>query len=233
MYHMLDSLFFSILYPVLLVCSVLFGYCVAEKKYKQRQREWKPSGAEAAMIGLFGLLLSFTFLSSGNAFRERSGNIHSESDGVADIRRQSLFVSDSLKQMTKDYLIKYLDRQLDFSKAFKRDHNGLRQSVSEINGDYLTKLVAYSKGSENHAHEIQLLLPHFNKLNSLFYRNLYSFTERVPLPVLLLLIAGSLLTGTLVGFMNAFHQHRHYLVPLIFVVLVMLSIGIILDMNNP
>jgi hypothetical protein len=233
MYHLLDSVFFSILYPVLLVGSVFLGFYVAEKKYKQRQREWKPSGSEAAMIGLFGLLLSFTFLSSGNAFRERSGNIHSESDGVADLRRQSLFVSDSLKQMTKDYLIKYLDRQVDFSKAYKRDHNGFRQAVSEINGDYLTKLVAYGKRSENHHREAQILLPYFNKLNSMFYRNLYSFTERVPLPVLLLLIIGSVLTGILVGFMNGFHQHRHYLVPLIFVVLVVLSIGAILDMNNP
>lgn len=233
MYRFLDSVFFSVLYPILLIASVFFGLYIAEKKYVQRQLHWKPSGAEAAMIGLFGLLLSFTFLSSGNAFRERSGNIHSESDAVADLRRQSLFLDDSLKQMTKDYLLQYLHRQVDFSKAYRRDHEGLRQSVSEINGDYLTQLTSYSKLSETHHRDVQVLLPYFNKLNGLFYRNLYSFTERVPLPVALLLIAGSLLIGVLVGFMNGFHRPRHYLVPLIFVVLVTLSIGTILDMNNP
>lgn len=104
MYQLLDSVFFSIFYPVLLICSVLLGFYIAEKNYRQKKREWKPSGSETGVIGLFGLLLSFTFLSSNTEFRERLTNIHGESDNVADLRRQSLFVSDSLKHMTREYL---------------------------------------------------------------------------------------------------------------------------------
>ena len=80
---------------------------------------------------------------------------------------------------------------------------------------------------------MQQLIPSYNKLNGLFYRNLYAYDERIPFPVMLLLVAGSWLIGILIGFMNGFHEKRHYLVPLIFLVLVTLSVESILDLNNP
>lgn len=233
MYRFIDSFLFSVIYPVLLVLSVLAGYLIAETNYRKKSQEWKSSGVESAVIGIFALLLSFTFLTSGNASRERSVNIHNESDAVANLRRESLFMSDSLKAMTKDFLMVYLSQQADFGTIFKIDRAELKQKVSDAMGQYLTQLTNYSRLNEKNALEVKQLRPYFFNVNALFYRNLYSYEERVPLPIILLLIIGSWLIGLLVGFMNGFHQQRHVLVPLIFVVLVGLPIGAILDMNNP
>ncbi len=41
------------------------------------------------------------------------------------------------------------------------------------------------------------------------------------------------LIGILVGFMNGFYEKRHYLVPLIFVVIVSLMVQSIRDLDNP
>ena len=61
-----DVLWFTLAYPVSLLLAVALGYLIAEVNYRRRGKIWKPSGIENALITIFGLLLSFTMLSSNN-----------------------------------------------------------------------------------------------------------------------------------------------------------------------
>jgi hypothetical protein len=152
---------------------------------------------------------------------------------VADPRRQSLLLPDSLKLFTKHYLLDYLGQQVDFNNNFRQDIQGLKKGIRDVGEIYLSQLVAYGKLSESHYRDAQQLIPFYNKLSGMFYRNLYSYNERIPFLIMGVLIIGSWLIGMLVGFMNGFYTPRHYLVPLIFVILVLLSIQAIFDLNNP
>ena len=80
-----DVLWFTLAYPVSLLLAVALGYLVAEVHYRRRRKIWKPSGIENALITIFGLLLSFTLLSSNNTLKERTVLIHQSSDAVAEL----------------------------------------------------------------------------------------------------------------------------------------------------
>ncbi len=231
--RIIDSELFSFLYPVTLVLSVITGYYVAVKFYIRKNISWTSSGIESAVIGFFALLLSFTFASSGNSMKDRENLVHQLADATADLRRHSLFVSDTLKEQTKNYLTAYLGQMAKFNSEVKKDKKFFSEEMSEINGFFLTELTAYSKQNASHTQETNQLLPHFSKMNSLFYRILYSYSERTPLLIILLILIASWLSGVLIGFMNGFYAKRHYLVPILYIILVALSVQTIRDLDNP
>ena len=76
--------------------------------------------------------------------------------------------------------------------------------------------------------DMQVIMPSLNKLNSSFYKMIYSYEERTPL-----IIISSWLIGYLVGFMNGFHEDRRFLVPLIYIILVGLTMQAIRDLDDP
>ena len=86
MFDFIDSDIFTILYPLVLTGMIIVGYAIATKYYYRRQVAWKASGIENGILGLFGLLLSFTLLMSGNAQKERTNIVHQMADGVAQMK---------------------------------------------------------------------------------------------------------------------------------------------------
>jgi len=228
-----DSVLFTILYPVTLLIAVILGYGIARKFYVRQNKEWKASGVEASVIGIFALLLSFTFLSSNNSMKDRLKTLHETSDAAANLRRESLFLSNDIKEATKQYLISYLDILGNFKTHYLAGENKLIGEIEFVNGNYLSLLISRNKLNPEGKQEVQLLLPYFNELNAHFYRTFYSYDERTPNLIIILLIVSSWLIALLVGFLNGFHQRRHYLVPFIFIVMVTLCIQAIRDLDNP
>jgi len=229
----IDSVYFTIFYPITLIATVLIGYNITQKVYIKKKREWKASGVESSVIGIFALLLSFTFLSSNNSMKSRVEMIHQTSDASANLRRQSLLTDDTIKAATKEYLISYLDIMRDFSTHYFLGKDQFIKEVETVNGNYLTVLTSIGKSGATEKEQVVRLIPYFNELNSHFYRILSSYHERTPHLIIILLIVSSWLIGVLVGFMNGFHSQRHYLVPVIFLVLVTLCVQTIRDLDNP
>src|SRR5688572_8354517 len=81
-----DSGFFTIFYPLVLIGMIILGFFIARKYYFKRQVAWKASGIENGILGLFGLLISFTLLMSGNAQKERTAIVHQMGDAVAQMK---------------------------------------------------------------------------------------------------------------------------------------------------
>jgi hypothetical protein len=212
---------------------VLIGYSITQKIYIKNNKPWKASGIETSVIAIYALLLSFTFLSSNNSMKSRVEMMHQTSDASANLRRQSLLSTDTIKAVTKDYLINYLEIMRDFKNHYLKGEDELIKDIENVNGDYLTALTSIGKSSASGKDEALRLMPYFNELNSHFYRILSSYNERTPHLIIILLIISSWLIGVLVGFLNGFHSERHYLVPFIFLVLVTLCIQSIRDLDNP
>jgi len=165
--------------------------------------------------------------------KDRSRLLHETSDAVANLRRESLFMNDDMKQATKNYLVGYLAVLSDFKKHYEVGKEKLIKEVEDVNGTYLSFLTSKSKLSAEDKQEALALLPIFCDLNTHFYRIVYSYNERTPHLIIILLLVSSWLIAVLVGFMNGFHQQRHYLVPFIFVVIVTLCVQSIRDLDNP
>lgn len=231
--RLFDSTFFNFFFPALLLAGVVAGYARARRFYRQQKKEWRASGAEAAVIGLFGLMLSFTFLSAGNALRERNQHVHSLADATADLRRNSLLSPDTLKAETRQFLLHFLDGMGRFTKGLRANREAYLQEMASISGAYLTRLTQFGQSGPGSMAETRILLAHFSQINRHFYRLVYSYGERVPKLLLFLLTLSAFLISLLIGFMNQFQSGRQWLVPLIYIVLVSLSVQVIRDIDNP
>ena len=88
-----DSSWFNFLFPIILFISIGAGIFYAVQ-YKKKHK-WETSGIENAVVGIFGLIISFTFLQAGNAHRERYANIHKQANSIDMLYRYSKEMPDS------------------------------------------------------------------------------------------------------------------------------------------
>jgi hypothetical protein len=229
----INSHLFTIIYPVVLGACLILGAIIARRTWLNKKIIWKSSGVEGAVIAIFSLLLSFTFFASNNLMRDRLVLINNMRDATASLRRVSLITNDSLKEETKKYLIGYLTIMSDFKTNYLASEENLQDSMEDINGRYLTVLTMEAKKDTLSRNDVLVIMPYLNQLNGFFYRMINSYDERTPPLIIILLVFSSLLIAILVGFLNSFNNRRHFLVPVIFLVIVSLCIQSIRDLDNP
>ena len=229
----LDSTLYNTVFTIGLVCAVGAGILFAIQFKKKKI--WESTGVESAVIGIFGLIISFTFLQSGNAHRERSVFIHDESSAVDRLFRYSKQMPDSFALQTKTMLINFLDNQFSFNK--KQLDNG--KLVSDNGGKILSNYWNYLTQYRNQ-HTSPIVTVQLDKINGAFdnlkystTRHAFSFAERTPAVVMLLLTITSMLIGFLVGFMSGVKKNIHYLVAVIYVVIISMVMMVIRDLNDP
>lgn len=233
MQSIFESSWLTALYPFLLFASVAGGYFFARNRYYKKQRIWKPSGTENAIIGFYGLLLSFTLLSSGNANRERNNLVHQHADALSAIFRESELSDDSVKRGFVDRITEIL------SMKVMSDNNIMnRDTTNDMQTDSLyNKLIQDVKRMGRmqllNASESRFYMDKIHTAIALDYRIQYSELERTPITIMVLLIIGSLLIGILIGFTNGFNEEHHFLIPFIFLILTSLTIVTIRDLDNP
>ncbi|WP_157557919.1 hypothetical protein [Niabella aurantiaca] len=223
---MLDSLWVIGLYIVLLCCSIAGGIWYAGR-YRKRSR-WESSGIENSIVGIFGLIISFTFLQAGNAHRERYAYLHKEANNIDALYRHSREMPDSFRLYTKNMLQEFLRNQLAYERSgdIRFFYNAKEQSDA-----YWADLVALKKQNDQPA--IDKIATYFDQLQDTVSLFAYSNYERTPAFVIFLLIVVSILIGFLVGFMNGVREKVHYMVPLIYFITVSLTMLVISDLNNP
>lgn len=232
MHDFFDSDFFTVMYPVILAGMIIIGYWIAKKYYFKRQVTWKASGIENGILGLFGLLISFTLLMSGNAHRERTSIIHQVADGVAQMKNATDVILPEDRQYVYDYLRKTIDLHMALYDQEISRSNELVNDLNDLNEKFWPGL-HYKDDSASFNQDIHALLPVYNQLNAASFRLAYSWSERIPPMIYLLLTLSSWLLAVLVGFMNGFTEKRHYLVPLIYFLIVGLMMQAIRDIDNP
>lgn len=223
---MLDSLWVIGLYIVLLCCSIAGGIWYAAR-YRKRSR-WESSGIENSIVGIFGLIISFTFLQAGNAHRERYAYLHKEANNVDALYRYSREMPDSFRLHTRNMLQEFLKNQLAYEESgdIRFFYNAKKQSDA-----YWADLVLLKRQTNNPA--TGKIAEYFDQLQDTVSLFAYSNYERTPAFVIFLLVVVSILIGFLVGFMNGVKEKIHYMVPLIYFITVSLTMLVISDLNNP
>jgi hypothetical protein len=226
---MLNSLCWMIFYVLLLFTSLLLGirYGTVYKK----KRSWESSGIENAIIGIFGLIISFTFLQAGNAHKERSANLHREVNNIDMLYRYSRELPDSMYQYTRHLLVNFLQYQLAYEKT---DDITTFSNAKKISDTYWQKLQRFkAEATSEQVDIVNKIAGYFEQITAAVTSYAYANYERTPVFIMFLLITVSLFIGFLVGFMNGIKTRVHYLVPLIYFVTISLTMLVISDLNNP
>ena len=223
-----DVLWFTLAYPVSLLLAVALGYLVAEMNYRRRGRIWKPSGIENALITIFGLLLSFTLLSSNNTLKERTVLIHQSSDAVAELYRESELLPAAGPAIVRGLLLRFLALELAEHRPKPLPDPAHARKIAVLDRQAWQQLRAAVRPEE-----VRRLLPALHKLSAATSRLHYSYQEGTPYSIIGLLLISSWAIGVLVGFSNSAQETRHYLVPALFVVISVLTVQAIRDLDNP
>ena len=231
--HIINSHYFTAIYPVFLIASIIIGTIIARKTWVNKSMDWSSSGVESSVIAIFSLILSFTFFAANNLMRDRLVILNDMGDASGSLRRMSLITRDDIRMESKKFLLNYLRLVSDFKEDYLKSERDVLRDMRAINTDYLGTLMHLAKYDSAAKADILVIMPFVNKMNSSFYHLVDSYDDRTPPLIIILLVVSSLLIGTLVGFLNTFHKKKHFLVPLIFVVLVSLSIQSIRDLDNP
>ena len=226
-----DSPWFNILFPIILFLFIGAGVFYANH-YKKKHK-WENSGIENAVVGIFGLIISFTFLQTGNAHRERYAYIHKQANSIDMLYRYSKELPDTFNRQTKLFLFTFINCQLTYKP--KPNDEEFLATAAKIIDTYWSYLAYYKKQNTSitNANQLNKISDCLEQLQSFFILNAYSYSERAPSFVMFLLITMSLLIGFLVGFMNAVKYKIHYIVPLIYFLMVALTMMVITDLNNP
>jgi hypothetical protein len=231
--YIINSHWFTIIFPIAVTMSVVVGTQIARRTWIRKNIEWKSSGVDSAVVAIFSLLLSFTFFASNNLMRDRLVILSDMADASASLRRASLFTNDSIKDETKKYLIQYLTLVSNFKENYLSSERVLSKDMEDVNISYLNNLSMMAKRDPAFKSDILIIMPFINKMIGTFYRTLGSYDDRTPPLIIILLVWSSLLIGVLIGFLNSFNNKTHYLVPIIFIVIVSLCIQGIRDLDNP
>ena len=147
--------------------------------------------------------------------------------------RYSKEMPDSFHRRTKLFLLNFISYQITYKKQ-PNDEEFL-SNAAKIMDSYWSHLGYFKKQNTNlsYAGQLNKISECFDQTQASFIINAYSYTERAPLLVMFLMVTMSLLIGFLVGFMNAIKSKIHYGVPIIYFVMVALSMMVITDLNNP
>ncbi len=229
----INSHYFTVIYPVFLVLSGFVGAAIARRTWVSKKIEWKSSGVDSSVVAIYSLLLSFTFFASNNLMRDRLVILNNMKEYSSSIWKTSQLTNDTIQDATKKYLTGYLTIMSDFKTHYLSSEIQLKKEFDSLNTIYMHVLSTVSRQSVNSKNDALTLIPYVNQLNGSFIRFVHSYDVRTPPLIMILLVFSSLLIGVLVGFLNSFNNKTHYLVPVIFVVIVSLCIQSIRDLDNP
>ncbi|MFC6225307.1 hypothetical protein ACFP2F_18815 [Hymenobacter artigasi] len=227
-HNLFDILLFTLVYPASLLLAVGVGYVFAEVNYRRRGRIWKPSGIENALITIFGLLLSFTLLSSNNTLKERTVLIHQSSDAVAELYREGQLLPAPGPAIVRGLLLRFLALELAEHRPKPRPDPAHARKIAALDHQAWQQLRGAVRPDD-----VRRLLPALHKLSAATSRLHYSYQEGTPSSIIALLLISSWAIGVLVGFSNSAQETRHYLVPALFVVISVLTVQAIRDLDNP
>jgi hypothetical protein len=231
---LIDSNYFQWFYIGSLPVSVLLGYFYAQARYVRRGILWKPSGMEAALIGFYGLLVSFTLLQSGNYNRDRIQLIHSHAEALGRVNSAKLSLPDSVRAMITVRLKDIIDQKRKIMTSPLRNLTANYAQTDKLYRQTRKDLEVLKAKGYISKQDFDDVISKMQRCVELDYRVRASFSERTPTAIMLSLIIGSWLIGIMIGFMNGFQEKPStILVPIIFIMLTLLTVLSIRDYDNP
>lgn len=179
----------------------------------------KGSGpVEAAVFGLLGLLLAFTFSGAASRFEDRRHLIAEEANAVGTAYLRVDLLPADLRPEMRQLFGRYLDARIDLYRH-AADADAVQQGLAEVatlQGRLWETAVAGSQRPEASPQAAMLLLPALNETIDITTTRAVA-TENHPPPVVFVLLAGlSLISTLLVGYMMSASQVRSWFYVLLF-----------------
>ena len=191
--------------------------------------------AEAAVFGLLGLLIAFTFSGAASRFEDRRHLIAAEANAIGTAYlRIDLLPRDTQPKM-RELFRRYLDVRLaTYLDAEDRTATKARlASGAALQGDIWTKALTACQRRDASVQAGLLLLPSLNELIDITATRAMATQNHPPLVIYLLLSGLSLVGALLVGYGTSANKDRSWLHTVIFAAILSLTVYVIVDLEFP
>ena len=191
--------------------------------------------AEAAVFGLLGLLIAFTFSGAASRFEDRRHLITAEANAIGTAYlRIDLLPGDAQPEM-KELFRRYLDvRSATYRNV--EDQTATKAKLAEgvaLQGDIWTKALTACRRPEAPAQAAMLLLPALNEMIDITTTRAMATQNHPPLIIFLLLGGLSLVGALLVGYATSPNKDRSWFHTVVFAAILSLTVYVIVDLEFP
>jgi hypothetical protein len=193
------------------------------------------SAAEAAVFGLLGLLIAFTFSGAASRFEDRRHLITTEANAIGTAYLRLDLLSEDTQPEMKDLFRRYVEIRLATYRDFA-DQTATDAALAEgaaLQGNIWAKALTACRKPEAPAHAAMLVLPALNEMIDITTTRVMATRNHPPLIVFLLLGALSLVGALLVGYGTSPNKDRSWFHTVVFAAILSLTVWVIVDLEFP
>lgn len=191
--------------------------------------------AEAAVFGLLGLLIAFTFSGAASRFEDRRHLVTSEANAIGTAYLRIDLLPGDAQPEIKQLFRRYLDTRLATYQSaadLAAAHAKLAEGAA-LQGEIWTKVLSAARRPEVPAHATMLMLPALNEMFDITTTRTMATRNHPPLVIFALLCALSLLGALLVGYSTSSNKDRSWLHMTAFAAILALTVYVIVDLEFP
>jgi hypothetical protein len=191
--------------------------------------------AEAAVFGLLGLLLAFSFSGAASRFEDRRHLITSEANAIGTAYLRLDLLSPEVQPQMKELFRQYVDARLE-SYSNAGDVAATTASLAEdaaLQSEIWERAVAETTRPGMPNPPAMLLLPALNEMIDITTTRVMA-TRNHPPPVVFIMLAALAVVGALlVGYGTSVNRQRSWLHTLVYAVILSLTVYVIIDLEFP
>ena len=221
---------------LLLVLATESGYQLGRRRSRTMPARSSTAApvVPGAMLGLLGLLLAFSFSMAVTRYDLRKQTVLREANAVGTCYLRAGLLGDPATAQMHDLLRTYVDVRLAYYEA-GIDVAGLAQVAAETERlqRAMWTLVAGEVRRDPFPLRAALVVESLNAVIAVSAEREAARQNQIPDVVLLLVLAGVLVSGIMVGHVFSHEERRNVLSSLLFAVLVTLVVFVILDLDRP
>ncbi len=195
-------------------------------------REGGQIGAvQAAVLGLLGLLLGFSFSGASTRFLERQDLITSEANAIGTAYLRADLLDEPHRTALRDGLRKYTEHRLRISQ-------NLRRGIAEADSAEIANLQnsvwrAAADGSNAKPGVALAVLPPVNDVIDIHSLRVYSGMKHLPGLVMVLLVGSSVLAMGVMAYGTGLAGKRHFMLHGALALLIGVALWTTIDLDHP
>lgn len=229
--------FFDVLVAIALVAFMLgaleLGFRFGRRSVLHRDA---PAGGQVgaiqgALLGLLGLLLGFSFAAAGARFLERQDLITTEANAIGTAYLRAELLTEPHRTALRDTLRDYTHHRV---QAAKRVRDGLGAADHAAVAAFHTRMwIAARDGVAQQPDYAEVVLPAVNDVIDLHTTRLAAGAKHLPLVVMSLLIAASVLSIGVIGFGVGLGGSRRLPLTAPLAIVIGVALWVTIDLDHP
>ncbi len=189
---------------------------------------------KGSIFGLVALLLGFSFSATTSRYDLRQRIVLDQSNAIGTCHQRAGLLGETSREQIRGILQGYLKSRIELSRA-GRDEERVAQAQAEIDR-YLTELWAAVEDANRREPDVvrnSLVVPAANEVIDLSSTRTWANRNRLPEPVLLLLMVSVVVTCLLLGHSSGQAERRHLSLWLAANAIFALVLYVVLDFDRP